>query len=133
MAKPFSPREVVLRVQSILRRAGPISRESRHGGLYTDGPLKVDVAARRATFAGSDVALTVREFDLLAHFVAHPDVVFSRDELLATVWGWQYGDASTVTVHVKRLRSKLDLDGTGSSQIVTVWGRGYRWCPAVAR
>lgn len=71
--------------------------------------------------------MTLREFDLLAYFLAHPNQVLSRDDLLAAVWGWQIGDASTVTVHVRRLRGKLETDPAHPTRLVTVWGRGYRW------
>lgn len=125
LAKPFSPRELVLRVQAVLRRGAPV------GGprTVTDGDLVVDLGARKVCLAGRRLELTLREFDLLAHLVTHPDTVISRDELMAAVWGWEYGDASTVTVHVRRLREKIEPDPSQPRRIVTVWGRGYRWEP----
>ncbi|MDF0529844.1 response regulator transcription factor [Tsukamurella sp. 8F] len=121
VAKPFSPRELALRVRSVLRRAAPPLATA----VVCDGPLRVDPAACAVQLDGREVSTTRREFDLLHHFVAHPGEVFSREELLERVWGWEFGDLSTVTVHVRRLRAKLGAD----APIETVWGRGYRWTP----
>ncbi|WP_040509232.1 response regulator transcription factor [Gordonia soli] len=121
LAKPFSPRELSLRVQSVLRRAG--THVGNGVDTVTDGDVHVDVPARELWVGSQSVSTTKREFDLVTFFLAHPDVVFSRDELLEKVWGWTVGDLSTVTVHVKRLRAKLG----DASQIDTVWGQGYRW------
>ncbi len=125
LTKPFSPRELVLRISSILRRAGetvaPDPRVLRDGELLVDGP------SRTVSIAGRAVALTVREFDLLRFLVSHPDVAFTRVELLERVWGWSFGDQSTVTVHVRRLREKIEDDPTTPVRLVTVWGVGYRW------
>jgi two-component system response regulator ResD len=87
------------------------------------GDLTVSVAARSVTVKGAQVRLTRREFDLLMFFVTHADTVFSRKELLKQVWQWDFGDLSTVTVHVKRLRSKLG----DQHRVQTVWGHGYLW------
>ena len=87
------------------------------------GELAVSTAARSVTVAGQPVGLTNREFDLLLFFLTHTDAVFSREELLQRVWNWDFGDLSTVTVHVKRLRSKLG----DHHRVQTVWGRGYLW------
>jgi DNA-binding response OmpR family regulator len=128
ITKPFSPRELVLRVQSVLRRATrpepPTAPET-----LSDGGLVVDVARRTATLNGADLALTVREFDLLVYFMRHPGRAFRRSELLEAVWGWTFGDQSTVTVHVRRLREKVERDAAAPSRIVTVWGVGYRYEP----
>ena len=105
VTKPFSPRELTLRVQAVLRRARG-SAGTRQVGVLRDGDLTLDLGARQAVLAGEDVLLTTREFDLLAFFLTNPGQVFSRKELLATVWGWTVGDESTVTVHVRRLRGK---------------------------
>jgi DNA-binding response OmpR family regulator len=131
VTKPFSPRELALRVQSVLRRAGA----GRPAGpaVLVDGDLRLDRAARSATRAGTVLGLTVREFDLLAHFVSHPGRAFSRAELLEQVWGWSFGDQATVTVHVRRLREKIEPDPARPSRIVTVWGVGYRFEPAAHR
>ncbi|MFJ9895607.1 response regulator transcription factor [Streptomyces sp. NPDC091280] len=128
VTKPFSPRELVLRVESVLRRSGPppVTRPLRSAGLTADP------AARRATKNGSELALTLREFDLLAHFLRHPGRAFSREDLMREVWGWDFGDLSTVTVHVRRLRGKVEDDPARPRLIQTVWGVGYRFEPARA-
>ncbi|MBJ7400770.1 response regulator transcription factor [Mycolicibacterium sp.] len=121
LTKPFSPRELALRVRSVLRRApAPASTVPLE---ITMGDLKVSTAARAVVVSGQPVGLTNREFDLLLFFITHTDVVFSREELLKKVWNWDFGDLSTVTVHVKRLRSKLGEH----HRVQTVWGRGYLW------
>ncbi len=126
VTKPFSPRELVLRVQSVLRR----TREPPPGvagrPVLRGGGLVVDVAARTATRDGRTLALTVREFDLLAFLLRHPGEAFSRAALLERVWGWTYGDTSTVTVHIRRLREKIETDPTSPTVLTTVWGVGYR-------
>ena len=125
VTKPFSPRELVLRVDSVLRRAP--------GGspglptLVTDGDLVVDHGRREARLGERVLALTGREFDLLHFLVANPGVAYSRDDLLQQVWGWSIGDQSTVTVHVRRLREKVEIDATSPTRLLTVWGVGYRW------
>ncbi len=121
LTKPFSPRELALRVRSVLRRAP--STPSTVPLEITVGDLSVSTAARSVTIAGEPVGLTNREFDLLLFFLTHTDTVFSREELLKRVWNWDFGDLSTVTVHVKRLRSKLG----DHHRVQTVWGRGYLW------
>ena len=123
LTKPFSPRELVLRVQSILRRS--LADLAPESPLHR-GPFHVDPAARVALLHGRLLNLTVREFDLLAFFVKHPRQAFSREELLSMVWGWTYGDLSTVTVHVRRLREKIEPDPTHPTLLTTVWGVGYR-------
>jgi DNA-binding response OmpR family regulator len=125
LTKPFSPRELVLRVQSVLRRT--VTRPAPAPEAYTDGTLVVDTARRIARLAGAELALTVREFDLLAYLMAHPGRAFKRAELLDAVWGWTFGDQSTVTVHVRRLREKVEADPAQPTRIVTVWGVGYRY------
>ncbi|MFD0901203.1 response regulator [Actinomadura sediminis] len=142
VTKPFSPRELALRVKSVLRRSrgpgpGPGSSGSSGssapgdpGGPWRDGDLVVDVAAHQAVLSGAPLALTAREFDLLAFLIRRPRRAFTRDELLKEVWDWSFGDASTVTVHVRRLREKIEDDPTAPRRIVTVWGVGYRYEPA---
>ena len=124
VTKPFSPRELVLRVDSVLRRT---AEPSPGGGPVQSGDIVVDPGSRVVTRAGDRVSTTAREFDLLHHFVSHAGSVFSREELLRDVWGWSFGDDSTVTVHVRRLREKLETDPTHPVRLVTVWGVGYRW------
>jgi DNA-binding response OmpR family regulator len=127
VTKPFSPRELVLRVDSVLRRLG--ERATTDVEPLHDGDLVVDPARHVVTLGGSPVQLTSREFDLLRHLVGHGGIAFSRDQLLSDVWGWSFGDQSTVTVHVRRLREKVELDPTHPRRLVTVWGVGYRWEP----
>jgi DNA-binding response OmpR family regulator len=124
LTKPFSPRELVLRVGSVLRRAHRVEPAPE---VLTDRGLVVDVARRTATLHGAPLALTVREFELLAYLMRHPGRAFTRTELLEAVWGWTFGDHSTVTVHVRRLREKVEGDPASPSRIFTVWGRGYRY------
>jgi DNA-binding response OmpR family regulator len=126
VTKPFSPRELVLRVRSILRRAGTSEPEPE---LLADGHLSVDVARRVAELDDVALALTVREFDLLVFLLRHPGRVWSRAELLERVWGWRLGDQSTVTVHVRRLREKIEENPAEPKRIVTAWGAGYRYEP----
>src|SRR6266540_1094438 len=125
VTKPFSPRELVLRVQSVLRRSLP--RPAPTPETLTDGGLEVDVARRIARLDGAELALTVREFELLVFFMRHPGRAFKRAELLEAVWGWTFGDQSTVTVHVRRLREKVEADPADPMRIRTVWGVGYRY------
>jgi DNA-binding response OmpR family regulator len=125
LAKPFSPRELVLRVDSILRRVGEAQRPDRE--VLRDGDLVVDGSRHEVTRCGTPLALTTREYDLLRHLLHHPGEALSRDQLLRDVWGWSFGDESTVTVHVRRLREKIEQDPTHPTRLVTVWGVGYRW------
>jgi DNA-binding response OmpR family regulator len=126
VTKPFSPRELTLRVISVLRRATG-TPAPRPPETLSDGQLDVDVAARVARLRGTELALTVREFDLLTFLMHHPGRAFSRAELLERVWGWTFGDQSTVTVHVRRLREKVEDDPARPTRIATVWGIGYRY------
>jgi len=125
VTKPFSPRELVLRVDSVLRRSAV--DPAPPPAPLVDGDLTVDAAAHVASRGGRRLELTVREFDLLRFFVANPGGAFSREQLLSQVWGWSFGDQSTVTVHVRRLREKVEQDPTHPVRLVTVWGVGYRW------
>lgn len=126
VSKPFSPGELVARVRSVLRRARaePVGAPIRQ---LTSGPLTVEVGARTVARAGVPVALTSREFELLVHLMQHPGRAFRREELLEAVWGYRYGDASTVTVHIRRLREKIEADPSTPKLISTVWGVGYQW------
>jgi DNA-binding response OmpR family regulator len=129
VTKPFSPRELVLRVGSVLRRLGAPSSNS---GQLVDWALRPDPGPPRARLGGRELSLTGREFDLLAFLLAHPGRAFTRAELLAQVWSWEFGDQSTVTVHVRRLREKIEIDPTQPKRIATIWGTGYRYDPQSA-
>ncbi|MFF6772065.1 response regulator transcription factor [Streptomyces sp. NPDC012637] len=128
VTKPFSPRELVLRVESVLRRSRASAGAAARPVLRA-GDLVVDPATRRATRADRELALTLREFDLLSYFLEHPRTAHAREDLMRRVWGWDFGDLSTVTVHVRRLRAKIEEDPAMPRLIQTVWGVGYRFEP----
>ncbi|HVC26374.1 MAG TPA: response regulator transcription factor [Acidimicrobiales bacterium] len=121
VTKPFSPRELVARVRAVLRRSGATRRNTDAPSVV--GDVTVDTLRREVTIPGGNVALTAREFDLLAHFADNPGIVFTRQQLLDAVWGtgW-YGDERTVDVHVRQLRRKIG----DALPLATVWGVGYR-------
>jgi two-component system, OmpR family, response regulator ResD len=127
VVKPFSPAELVARVDAVLRRVdnSPALEEPI---AFDD--LELDPVARRVSVRGDEAQLTVREYDLLLHFVRHPGQVFSRDQLMDAVWQYSfYTDTSTVTVHVRRLRAKIEEDPSSPRWLQTVWGVGYRFQP----
>lgn len=129
---PISPAELVARVRSVLRRVPPApSTVVEH--LVPVGPLVLDTKTRRVRVLGGWVVLTSLEFALLLFFVRHPCETFAKAALLEQVWGYTVGDASTVTVHVRRLREKIEPDPARPSLIVTVWGAGYRFDPSAGR
>ncbi len=125
LAKPFSLRELGARVRAVLRRT--VAEPGR--AVLRAGELELDALARTLRRAGDPLALTAKEFDLLAHLMAHPDVAHRRERLLEDVWGWTYGDTATVTVHVRRLREKVEADPSHPRHLQTVWGVGYRFVP----
>jgi two-component system response regulator ResD len=127
VTKPFSPRELATRVRTVLRRSGgAVSRTARLGF----GNVVLDGASRVATRAGEPVTLTAKEFDLLWFLASHPRHVFSRDQLMDRVWDHASAvDTGTVTVHVRRLREKLEHDPAHPAHLKTVWGAGYRLDP----
>jgi DNA-binding response OmpR family regulator len=127
VVKPFSPRELMARVKSVLRRARQPATETEGQPVLEAGGIIADVSARTVTVRGEPVALTVREFDLLSFLMRHPRHVFRRGELLERVWGYSFGDLSTVTVHIRRLREKIERDPSEPERIQTVWGVGYRF------
>jgi DNA-binding response OmpR family regulator len=127
VTKPFSPRELALRVDSVLRR---VQMGNMRGARVSDGTLVVDPTAHVVTLDGQLLSLTVREFDLLHFLLSHAREVWTREDLLREVWGWSFGDQSTVTVHVRRLREKVEADPTRPTRLLTVWGVGYRWDPS---
>ena len=127
VVKPFSPAELIARVDAVLRRTGDGTGPEQ--ALSFEG-LSIDVAGHRVTREGEDIALTQREFDLLVFLARHPGQVFSRDQLMELVWRYSfYTDTATVTVHVRRLRAKLEPDPSAPRWLQTVWGVGYRFQP----
>jgi two-component system, OmpR family, response regulator ResD len=129
VAKPFSPREVVARVGAVLRR-GESEPDEADAEPVAVGRFEVDPRAHEASLDGRPIYLTPKEFDLLLFFARHPRVAFSRSQLLDEVWDVAYdGDPSTVTVHVRRLREKIERDPSAPERLVTVWGAGYRFEP----
>ncbi len=127
VTKPFSPRELVARVRSVLRRAAP-SQEPTKTQLGFDG-LSLDHVTREVVVAGEPVDLTAKEFDLLFYLASHPRQVFSRNQLLEQVWdsSSQWQDPATVTVHIRRIRTKIEADPKEPRWLTTVWGVGYRF------
>lgn len=127
VVKPFSPAELVARVDAVLRR---VDTSPEHEAPIELGDLTIDPAARRVVVRGTDVALTQREFDVLLFLARHPGQVFSRNQLMDAVWQYSfYTDTSTVTVHIRRLRAKIEEDPAQPRHIQTVWGVGYRFQP----
>ncbi|MGH9178453.1 MAG: response regulator transcription factor [Acidimicrobiales bacterium] len=130
VVKPFSPRELTARVKAVLRRsAAGTSGPGGGGAVLRVGAVEVNTEARVVRAEGREVALTAREFDLLAFLARHPARAFRREELFEQVWGWTFGDTATVTVHVRRLREKIEPDPSAPVRLVTVWGIGYRLDP----
>ena len=124
VTKPFSPRELAARVRSVLRRASSTAPPPER---LTFGDVELERQTREAHKAGASIRLTVKEFDLLWFLASHPRRVFSRDQLMASVWGYTAAlDTGTVTVHVRRLREKIEDDPSRPTYIQTVWGVGYR-------
>jgi DNA-binding response OmpR family regulator len=128
VTKPFSPRELVARVKAVLRRAQPApAPEPADTHVIAIGGLRLDVAARSVTLDGQPINLTAREFDLLLFLMRRPSQVFTREQLLDNVWGYTFAsDMSTVTVHIRRLREKIERDPTNPTLLQTVWGVGYK-------
>jgi DNA-binding response OmpR family regulator len=126
VVKPFSPREVVLRVEALLRRTERLAGSSLVNQVITLGPVRIDCAAHAARVDDRTLTLTTREFDLLAFLAAHPGQTYSKAELMRRVWGWEFGDTSTVTVHVRRLREKVERDPSDPRLVLTVGRAGYR-------
>ena len=128
VTKPFSPGEVAARVKAVLRRTAGTTDAVAPDQIIRAGDLEIDAATRRVTRGGSVIDLTAKEFDMLAHMAMHPGRVYTREHLLREVWGYDFfGDDSTVTVHVRRLREKLELDPARPCYVTTVWGVGYRF------
>jgi DNA-binding response OmpR family regulator len=127
ITKPFSPQEVVSRVRAVLRRSGR-QVDSHASKPIEVGRLLIDPVARSVKIDGQLVSLTLKEYDLLLHFIQNPQQVFTRAQLLAQVWGDElYTDPTTVTVHIRRLREKIERDPSAPQAILTVWGVGYKF------
>jgi two-component system, OmpR family, response regulator ResD len=127
VTKPFSPRELVARVRSVLRRSGPAAPAVERLEI---ADLALDAAAREVRKGDAEVRLTAREYDLLWFLASHPRRVFSRDQIMSRVWGYDDRlDTGTVTVHVRRVREKIEDDPSEPRHLETVWGIGYRFTP----
>ena len=129
VTKPFSARELVARVKAVLRRSYPEAApaEQATSSALAVGGLRLDPSARTVTLDGQPINLTVREFDLLQFLMRHPDQVFTREQLLDNVWGYTFAsDMGTVTVHIRRLREKIERDPANPVFLQTIWGVGYK-------
>jgi DNA-binding response OmpR family regulator len=130
VVKPFSPAELVARVKAVLRRAQAGTTSQNGGPLIKFDDLEIDPPTRTVKVRGEPVELTATEFNLLEFLAEHPRQVFSRDKLLDNVWGYtEYVDPSTVTVHIRRLREKIEVDPGKPQCLLTVWGVGYKFDP----
>jgi len=130
VVKPFSPQELVSRVRAVLRRLGREQVEAGSDRALSFEGLTIDPRSRVVTVRESDVELTAKEFDMLYMLARHPKQVFTRDQLLERVWGGaEYIDAGTVTVHVRRLREKIEVSPSKPQRLLTVWGVGYKFEP----
>jgi len=127
VTKPFSPQEIVSRVRAVLRRANPDQGSSPQSKIEFER-IAVEPSSRSVFIDAQEISLTAKEFDLLFYFAQHPQQVFTRAQLLADVWGDElYTDPSTVTVHIRRLREKVESDPSQPTLICTVWGVGYKF------
>jgi DNA-binding response OmpR family regulator len=129
VVKPFSPQELVSRVRAVLRRARS-NTENAGSGILVFKDLSINPQTRDVSLKGQAIILTAKEFDLLYFMALHPRQVFTRDQLLENIWGFShYIDPGTITVHMRRLREKIESDPTSPVSIVTVWGIGYKFEP----
>lgn len=130
VVKPFSPQELVSRVRAVMRRGAREQAEEGNDRAISFNDVSIDPRSRVVKARDSDVELTAKEFDLLYLLMRHPKQVFTRDQLLERVWGGaQYIDPGTVTVHVRRVREKIELDASKPARLLTVWGVGYKFEP----
>jgi DNA-binding response OmpR family regulator len=130
VTKPFSPAELVSRVKAVLRRVSGKGTDATTEAPVDFGALRLDPATREVRVRGAQVELTATEFNLLWFMASHPRTVFKRDQLLEHVWGYNdYLDPSTVTVHIRRLREKIERDPSNPIWLQTVWGVGYKFEP----
>ena len=128
--KPFSPQELVSRVRAVMRRLGREQEPAENERILSFDNLSVDPRSRVVTVKSSPVELTAKEFDMLYLLARHPKQVFTREQLLERIWGGaQYIDPGTVTVHVRRLREKIEKDPSKPTRLLTVWGVGYKFEP----
>src|SRR5919202_1475806 len=128
VVKPFSPRELVARVEAVLRRTSATEAVSVTEKALVFDELRIDPNTREVTVRGKPITLTAREFDLLYYLASQPKQVFTRDQLMEAVWGYTFAaETSTVTVHMRRLREKIEPDPTQPRYLHTVWGVGYRF------
>ena len=128
VTKPFSPRELAVRVRNLVRRAAPVAAGTSR--TISFGDVLIDPAARETYNHGEPLALTLKEFDLLLFLASNPRQVFSRGQLMDRVWGYESAlDTGTVTVHIRRLRTKIEDDASHPSHLETVFGAGYRFTP----
>lgn len=126
VTKPFNPREVAARVKAVLRRLAVSEKRTEAALSYHQ--LTIDMAEHTVTVFGHEIAFANKEMELLWHLASHPGLVFSREQLLESVWGYSYcGDTRTVDTHIKRIRRKLDISGSSPWDIKTVWGIGYKF------
>jgi DNA-binding response OmpR family regulator len=129
VVKPFSPQELVSRVRAVLRRISKDEKNNHDAPIALPG-LSIDPQTRIVVASGREIFLTAKEFDMLYHLVRHSRQVFSRDQLLESIWGLsEYIDPSTVTVHIRRLREKIESDPSNPAHLQTVWGVGYKFEP----
>lgn len=130
VVKPFSPQELVSRVRAVMRRLGREQTETQSDGPLSFDNLLIDPRSRVVTLNDTPVELTAKEFDMLYLLARHPKQVFTREQLLERVWGGAaYIDPGTVTVHVRRLREKIEADPSNPTRLLTVWGVGYKFEP----
>lgn len=128
ITKPFSPRELAARVKAVLKRSVPRNEVDAEALRFED--LRINGRTRVVEDRRGQIKLTAREFDLLMHLARHPNQVFSRDQLMTSVWDYEFaGDSSTVTVHMRRLRSKVETDPSRPRHLKTIWGVGYKFEP----
>lgn len=128
VTKPFSPKTLVARVKAVLRRATEKPLVDVHAQPVQRGCIKIDPSTRQVLVSNQETVLTAKEFDLLWFLMNHPGQVFSRDQLLDHVWGYDFfGDASTVTVHMRRIREKVEQNPNKPQHLLTVWGVGYKF------
>lgn len=128
ITKPFSPRELLLRIKNVLRRTHSASTSQHTNEMLQYGDLTIDIAKRMVRVKENVIELTMKEFDLLSLLASHPSQVFSKSQLLERLWGYEYlGDANTINVHIRRLREKVEREPSKPMFIITVWGIGYKF------